>query len=159
MVWHLYNRMLSKHPYVTRSFVAAGMMSSGDIINQRVFERTKPHEIARSSRFALYGFAFHAPILAQWFKIMDKIQFKSSRWTIGTRVSFSSPLLHLDFDLADASLSLLPSQVALAQTVWGSFSITMFYTIMSLLEGHSFEQAKEKVVVGEFSSSQPFFAS
>jgi len=27
----------------------------------------------------------------------------------------------------------------------------MFYTLMSLLEGHSFEEAKEKVAVGELS--------
>jgi len=33
---------------VTRSFVAAGMMGGGDIINQRLFEKTKPHEVSRA---------------------------------------------------------------------------------------------------------------
>ncbi|KAL7411159.1 hypothetical protein BDY24DRAFT_396809 [Mrakia frigida] len=122
MVWIHYNRILSRHPYLTRSVVAAGMMASGDILSQRLIERNEKHDVERSARFFAYGFFVQAPVLAQWFKLVDRIQFKSSAWAVGTKV-------------------------VLDQTIWGPLSCIMFYGFMSLLEGHTLQEAKDKVAV------------
>ncbi|CED82026.1 Peroxisomal membrane protein MPV17 and related proteins [Phaffia rhodozyma] len=98
-------------------------MSSGDILSQRIFERNEKHDFARSGRFAAYGFIFHAPVLAQWFKFVDKIKFKSKASALG-------------------------SKVLLDQTIWGPWSVSMFLSVMSLMEGKTVHEAIERVQVG-----------
>lgn len=97
------------------------------------------------------GFVCHAPILAQWFRLVDRLKFTSK-------------------------LRAIVSKVILDQTLWGPFSVrvpaapvrcccapadddddcaralsnqlTMFFSMMSLMEGSSVHEAVERVQVG-----------
>ncbi|KAK0549809.1 Protein required for ethanol metabolism [Tilletia horrida] len=93
----------------------------GDVIAQQFVERrgTK-HDLLRTTRLAFYGGVIFSPYLLQWFKVLDKIQFKNRIATITTRV-------------------------AVDQTISAPIIVTMFLSSTTLLAGGSTTDVKEKL--------------
>ncbi|KAK0549808.1 Protein required for ethanol metabolism [Tilletia horrida] len=67
---------------------AAFLFAAGDCIAQQAIEkRGSKHDFWRTGRLAFYGGVIFSPILVQWFKVLERIQFQSRAATIGAKVA------------------------------------------------------------------------
>ncbi|KAL9940185.1 hypothetical protein V8E36_000890 [Tilletia maclaganii] len=100
---------------------AAVLFASGDVIAQQVVEkRGSKHDLWRTGRLAFYGGVIFSPILIQWFKVLERIQFKSRAATIGAKVA------------AD-------------QFIAAPNIVLLFFSTTTLMAGGSVEDVKAKV--------------
>ncbi|KAK0562632.1 Protein required for ethanol metabolism [Tilletia horrida] len=100
---------------------AAFLFASGDVIAQQVIEkRGTKHDVWRTSRLAIYGGVLFAPIIIQWFKVLERIQFQSRAATIGAKVA------------AD--------QLIAAPNI-----VVLFFGTTTLMAGGSIEDVKQKL--------------
>ncbi|KAF7319798.1 hypothetical protein MKEN_00762400 [Mycena kentingensis (nom. inval.)] len=74
-----YNALLLRRPMLTQCLTAAVLFGTGDVIAQQAVERrgVENHDIARTARLTFYGGAMFGPAMTQWYKFLNRIQFKS----------------------------------------------------------------------------------
>jgi len=84
-----YNSALVRKPRSTGMASAAVLFGAGDILAQQGVEKKgwRNHDVIRTTRLAFYGGVIFAPILMPWFKVLDRIQYKSKVLTTVTRVA------------------------------------------------------------------------
>ena len=62
----VYSRLLVKRPLITNCITASAIMTSGDIICQKLIEKKQSLDKERAIRFGFYGLAVQAPIVRCW---------------------------------------------------------------------------------------------
>ncbi|PWZ00153.1 protein SYM1 [Testicularia cyperi] len=98
------------------------LFATGDTIAQQLVERRgRRHDIGRTVRLSLYGGCVFSPIASIWFsRVLEKVQFSSKYANIATKV-------------------------ALDQTIASPALTAVFFSVTSLMNGASVEEAKQKV--------------
>jgi len=97
------------------------MFGVGDVIAQQAFEKKgKDHDFIRTARTAFYGGCLFGPLLTKWLQILNRIQ-------------FSSPVKAVAY------------KVYLDQAVFTPGVIGFFFGSMTLLEGKSISDAKDRI--------------
>ncbi|CCF51910.1 hypothetical protein NDA11_005040 [Ustilago hordei] len=98
------------------------LFATGDTIAQQLVEkRRSAHDIPRTFRLALYGGCIFSPLASMWFgKVLERVQFGWKPANIVTKV-------------------------ALDQGIASPAFVAMFFSVTSLMQGKTVEQAKLKV--------------
>lgn len=73
--WHAYQRFLVTHPIKAQGLTAGFLVGVGDTLAQQLVEKKgiKGHDLARTSRQALFGVFYVGPALITWYKILDRV--------------------------------------------------------------------------------------
>lgn len=83
-----YNDLLQQRPLLTYGISAIFLFVTGDVLAQQAVERRgRSHDLARTIRFAFFGGCVAAPLVSQWFKVIDAIQFENFLFTIVARIA------------------------------------------------------------------------
>ncbi|EPS95827.1 hypothetical protein FOMPIDRAFT_1025605 [Fomitopsis schrenkii] len=116
-----FNASLVRRPMLTQCASSAVMFGVGDILAQQAFEKkgTK-HDFIRTARTAFYGGALFGPLLTKWLVLLQRIRVQSR-------------------------VREVVYKVWLDQTVFTPGVIGFFFTSMTLLEGKSFQDARQRV--------------
>lgn len=98
------------------------LFATGDTIAQQLVEkRGSRHDIPRTLRLGLYGGAVFSPLASIWFgKVLEKVKFASPAANIATKV-------------------------ALDQGIASPAFIALFFSVTTLMNGGSVNDAKKKV--------------
>ncbi|TGZ78682.1 hypothetical protein EX30DRAFT_133922 [Ascodesmis nigricans] len=108
-----YQSQLAKRPLAVPIATTAFLFGTGDVISQQAIEKKgSAHEFARTGRMALYGGAFFAPLVTQWYKLLQRIQFPGSPMKENI------------------------ARVAADQLIFAPFGTGLFFTVLGLLEGN-----------------------
>uniref|UniRef100_A0A0X3PAP2 Mitochondrial inner membrane protein Mpv17 n=2 Tax=Schistocephalus solidus TaxID=70667 RepID=A0A0X3PAP2_SCHSO len=71
--WSGYLRLLKKYPLQTQCISTAIIMSSGDIIAQKIVERQPTYSPSRTLKFGMIGMCFVGPTFHYWYNFIDRI--------------------------------------------------------------------------------------
>ncbi|CED82740.1 protein sym1 [Phaffia rhodozyma] len=116
-----YQSFLSRNPLLGNSVSAAALFATGDGIAQQYVEKKgRDHDWIRTGRIVLWGGGLFAPVVTQWFKILEKVPIKNKVAATATRVG-------------------------LDQFVFAPIVLTTFFSFMGLLEGKEKENVQEKL--------------
>ncbi|KAI0350479.1 hypothetical protein OH77DRAFT_1439833 [Trametes cingulata] len=116
-----FNAALIRKPMVTQCTTSAVLFGAGDVVAQQVFEKKgRDHDFMRTARLAFYGGAIFGPILTKWLQFLE-------------RLKFSSPTKGVVY------------RVYLDQGVFTPMVVGMFFGSLTLLEGKTFRDAKERI--------------
>ncbi|KAI0673299.1 hypothetical protein C8Q78DRAFT_1124225 [Trametes maxima] len=116
-----FNAALIRKPMATQCATSAVLFGAGDVVAQQVFEKKgRDHDFVRTARLAFYGGAIFGPILTKWLQFLE-------------RLKFSSPTKGVVY------------RVYLDQGVFTPMVVGMFFSSMTLLEGKTIQDAKERI--------------
>ncbi|KAK9898420.1 hypothetical protein P389DRAFT_193457 [Cystobasidium minutum MCA 4210] len=101
-----------RRPKITGCLTAGVLFGAGDILAQQAVEKKglKNHDVLRTARLAGYGSLIFSPLLMPWFRVLERVNFKSRVATTAARVA------------AD-------------QLIAAPCFIAIFFTAMPILEG------------------------
>ncbi|KAI1791454.1 hypothetical protein LXA43DRAFT_1011645 [Ganoderma leucocontextum] len=118
---HAFNASLIRRPMVTQCATAFTLFGAGDILAQQAFEKKGGnHDFVRTARVAFYGGAIFGPIITKWLQFLNRLQFATPMKSVAYKV-------YLD------------------QFVFTPGVVAMFFGSMTLLEGKSVGDAKERI--------------
>ncbi|KAL7414850.1 hypothetical protein BDY24DRAFT_440309 [Mrakia frigida] len=116
-----YQAWLSRSPIVGNSVSSAVLFATGDGIAQQLVEKKgADHDFVRTGRIVVWGGAFFAPVVGQWFKILQRLPIQNK--TVST-----------------------VAKVGLDQFVFAPVVLSTFFTAMGLMEGKKFPDIQEKL--------------
>lgn len=125
-------------------YTIAFMMTLGDVVSQQAIEKKgSNHDFARSFRMTLYGALIGGPVIGTWFgfinnaiKIKNKFAGKEKTLVVVILCHFtnSTPILYL------ATIV----RVGIDQAVFSPTILAVFMGGISILEGRSVSEIKEK---------------
>ncbi|KAH7337459.1 sym-1 [Rhizoctonia solani] len=117
-----YMRLMNRRPLLGPCITTAFLFGTGDIVAQQLVDRkgVKDHDWVRTGRLSLYGGAVFAPIVVNWYVLLDRIPIKSKPAVVASRV-------------------------ALDQFAFAPIAVGLFFTCTGLMEGKSVEQVKKKL--------------
>lgn len=116
---NFYKLAMKRNPFLTQSALTGVLLGSGDILAQQI-ETDKKYSPIRTLKMAVFGLVAVGPVVVTWMNILDKVRL-ANRY------------------------STLVARLALDQFAFTPFSLTGFFTGMSLMEGHTLEQTKKKL--------------
>ncbi|KAI0743167.1 hypothetical protein C8Q80DRAFT_1193214 [Daedaleopsis nitida] len=118
---HAFNTALIRKPLVTQCATSFVLFGTGDVLAQQAFEKKGAnHDFMRTARIAFYGGAIFGPVLTKWLQFLNKLQFASPTRAVAYKV-------YLD------------------QFVFTPGVVAMFFGSLTLLEGKSVNDAKERI--------------
>lgn len=121
MFFQFYNRMLATRPYATNAITTAFLFGTGDVLAQNV-ESSKNFDFSRTGRAVIYGGVVFAPLGDQWYKFLARVV------------------------VGKTNVTQTAARVAVDQGVFAPFiGIPLYYLAISLMEGKSPEEAKQKL--------------
>eukprot|EP00834_Sanchytrium_tribonematis_P008817 NODE_1204_length_1800_cov_0.690182.p2 type:complete len:170 gc:universal NODE_1204_length_1800_cov_0.690182:891-1400(+) len=116
---NFYKRAMAKSPFITQCVLTGILLGAGDGIAQKIEDKEK-YDFKRTIKMSAFGLCAVGPVVVTWMNILDKVKFASMYATVGARL-------------------------ALDQFAFTPFSLTGFFTGLSLIEGHSLDQIKVKL--------------
>jgi len=122
---HRYNTLLIKRPYTTKCITCAFIGAVGNCLSQYVERKQKNQSFSgnfdtkQCANMALFGSGYVAPVLHNWYGILERFF---------PQQGVKSTLLKVSFD----------------QTFFASFMIASFMIGLSALNGESFEKGFSK---------------
>ena len=116
---NFYKRSMQTNPLLTKCIITGFTLGAGDVIAQQL-DNEKKYNAERTLKMTAFGFFAVGPAVVTWMNILDKVRVANFYTTLGIRL-------------------------ALDQIVWTPIFLTGFLTGMSVLEGHTFGQAKKKL--------------
>ncbi|RDX44059.1 hypothetical protein K466DRAFT_437780, partial [Polyporus arcularius HHB13444] len=118
---HAFNQALIRKPLVTQCATSFVLFGTGDVLAQQAFEKKGAnHDWMRTARLSFYGGAIFGPILTKWLQFLNRMQFASPTKAVAYKV-------YLD------------------QFVFTPGVVAMFFGSLTLLEGKSVTDAKERI--------------
>ncbi|KAJ1301253.1 hypothetical protein OPQ81_003661 [Rhizoctonia solani] len=117
-----YMRLMTRRPLLGPCITTAFLFGTGDIVAQQLVDRKglKDHDWIRTGRLSLYGGTIFAPIVVNWYKLLDRMPIKSKP-------------------------ALVASRVVLDQFAFAPIAVGLFFTCTGLMEGKTVEQVKTKL--------------
>jgi protein Mpv17 len=117
LIWAKYTAALSRRPILTKVFTAGTLMFIGDFLAQKLDK--KPFDLKRDAVLTTYASAM-TPIVHYWYNFVEK--------------SFPGGSMRNAF-----------KKVACDQLLFAPIGMGLFLTVTTLMEGKSFEEAKQKL--------------
>ncbi|RPD60697.1 hypothetical protein L227DRAFT_525207 [Lentinus tigrinus ALCF2SS1-6] len=118
---HAFNQALIRKPLVTQCATSVVLFGTGDILAQQAFEKKGAnHDWMRTARLSFYGGAIFGPVITKWLQFLNRMQFTSPTKAVAYKV-------YLD------------------QFVFTPGVVAMFFGSLTLLEGKSVNDAKERI--------------
>lgn len=115
-----YSALLKRRPLMGNMLTSAVLFATGDVIAQQVIEKKgSDHDIPRTARIVIWGGGIFAPVVTVWFRFLQSLPIANKTLATATRVG-------------------------LDQFVMAPSILTGFFTIMTLMEGKTLEDAKAK---------------
>ena len=71
-LFRIYLRTLNQFPVATNCVTTSVLMSSGDVVAQKVIEERKSWDRERTTRFAIIGACLFGPCCTIWYRYLDK---------------------------------------------------------------------------------------
>ncbi|KAH9511010.1 Protein Mpv17 [Dermatophagoides farinae] len=71
-IFRAYHRVMTNHPIKTQCLTTAFLVSSGDLIAQKLIEKQPELIVKRTVKFALFGLLFVGPSISVWYRILDR---------------------------------------------------------------------------------------
>ncbi|CAE6363822.1 unnamed protein product [Rhizoctonia solani] len=117
-----YMRLMNRRPLLGPCITTAFLFGTGDIVAQQAVDKRgiKEHDWVRTARLSLYGGTIFAPIVVNWYKLLDRMPIKSKPALVATRVG-------------------------LDQFAFAPVAVGLFFSCTGLMEGKSLEQVKQKL--------------
>ncbi|EIW56266.1 uncharacterized protein TRAVEDRAFT_150763 [Trametes versicolor FP-101664 SS1] len=116
-----FNASLIRKPMVTQCVTSAVLFGAGDVLAQQAFEKKgRDHDFMRTARLSFYGGAIFGPVITKWLQFLERLKFASPTRAVAYRV-------YLD------------------QGVFTPMVVGMFFSSMTLLEGKSVRDVKERI--------------
>ena len=116
---NFYKIAMKRNPFVTQCGLTGILLGIGDTVAQQI-ETDKKYSAKRTLKMATFGLFAVGPVVVTWMNVLDKVRLAGVYSTLGVRL-------------------------ALDQFAFTPFSLAGFFSGMSLMEGHSFKQTKEKL--------------
>ncbi|KAI0698639.1 hypothetical protein C8Q76DRAFT_756953 [Earliella scabrosa] len=118
---HAFNTSLIRRPLLTQCATSFVLFGTGDVLAQQAFEKKGAnHDFMRTARLSFYGGAMFGPLLTKWLQLLNRLQFSSPTKAVAYKV-------YLD------------------QFVFTPGVIAFFFGSLTLLEGKSVGDAKERI--------------
>lgn len=123
VIWGWYVRELNSKPLLTQAVTTGVIYGLGDIIAQQAVDRRtiREHKWRRTVKVTLIGLCFTGPVIATWFKTLDKI--------FGPTITAK-----------DAVKKMLVDQLAFAPVLF-----LCLLPLFSFTQGNNWPQTKEKL--------------
>ncbi|GHJ88903.1 hypothetical protein NliqN6_5305 [Naganishia liquefaciens] len=115
-----YNQFMARKPLAGNVATSATLFAVGDALGQ-YFEGKEKFDVARTARMSTWGGLGFGPIVTVWFKVLQK------------NVNFNS------------KVATTVARVGLDQLVAAPVIISTFFTVMTLMEGKSLQDARTKI--------------
>ncbi|KZT63818.1 hypothetical protein DAEQUDRAFT_86670 [Daedalea quercina L-15889] len=116
-----FNEALVTRPMLTRSMTSMTVFALGDVMAQQFVERKgSQHDLVRTGRGAFYGATIFGPTYTTWLKWLSSLKFSSRTREV-------------------------TAKVCLDQFVYGPAIIATYFTAMTLMEGKTVVDAKERL--------------
>eukprot|EP00835_Amoeboradix_gromovi_P001281 NODE_55_length_26219_cov_0.194908.p15 type:complete len:171 gc:universal NODE_55_length_26219_cov_0.194908:5030-5542(+) len=116
---NMYKIAMSRNPFLTQCGITGVLLGSGDVLAQQL-EKDKPYSGIRTLKMTAFGLIAVGPVIVTWMNLLDKVRLANTYTTLAARL-------------------------ALDQFAFTPFSLTGFFTGMSLMEGHTLEKTKLKL--------------
>jgi len=129
--WKFYLHLLNVVPIQTKAVTAAVLAYLGNVLTQKVFEKSPKMNHTRALKFVAY-YLILVPIAHYWYKLLD-VAFPKKKEKDGN----AKP------SLIDSSVL---KKLAADELLFDPFCIVFFYTVISILERKNPSEIKDRIV-------------
>lgn len=127
-MFSFYSKCLSIYPKST-NFISTGLLfGTGDFIAQSTSEG--PFDYARTLRSVAYGSCVFSFIGDKWYRLLAKVKYPGKPLNSNRLNSIRTGI----------------TKTAVDQLLWAPVGIGLYFTVMSIFERKSYEQAKQKLI-------------